>query len=225
MMHWKRRVAPYALSLFTCLSHPALAGGKTDFQIWDKNIVRGHLNKRLDLSLEAEFRYKNSGSTFYYNHEHVELPIHVTSFLTIGPAYRQIFQLNDNQRNQWTTTYYPNINIYFLWHLGPYHFYDRNRVSYVIKPGSPPNVWQYRNKLGVYRVLSDKLHGVRLFADNEIFIEQEQRGIYENRTTVGYNVGLFKKIRMDLAYRNRIVRITGGWEHDHILFISPSANF
>ncbi len=224
-MQWKRHEIFY-VSVFICfLSTLIKVEARTDFQIWNDNFLYGSLNKRVDLSLSTAFRYKNSGSTFYYNHEHVELPISVSSFFTIGPAYRQIFHLVSNRRNQWTTAYYPNINFTFLWHIGAFQFYDRSRFAYVIQPGVRASALQYRNKLGIYRKISDNLYGVRFFADEEIFLEQRRRGIYENRASVGFDLGLFKKIRISLAYRNRIIRTNDGWDHDNILMINPYANF
>ena len=199
--------------------------GKTDFQIWNGNTVYGHLNKHVDLFAKIEFRYKNSGTTFYYNHEEVELPIHTCSFFDIGPCYRQVFSLVNQDAGLWRTTYVPNLNATFFWHLGPYKFSDRSRFSYIIRTGSLMNAWQYRNKLTVYRVLSQKFHELRLFLDEEVFFEEGRPGLYQNRVSVGYNLGLFRKIRMDLAYRFRIVKITDAWERDNILVLNLYADF
>lgn len=199
---------------------------KTDFQIWTYDRVTGALNRRMDLVFEVEFRFRNSGKQYYYNHEHIELPIHVTPFLDIGPCYRQIYTLSTTKPQQWNTQFQPNLNWTFFWHLGPYQFYDRSRVAYIIRSGTGPKTWQYRNRIRVYRELSHKLNGVQLFLEDEIFLQQKRRGIYENRTSIGYNVGLFRKIRMELAYRYRVVRgTTGSWEHDNILMVNTFASF
>lgn len=211
------------LLILSCLS--SWLHATIDFQIWNKNFIFGQFNRKLDLFADIEFRYKNSGRTFYYNHEHIELPIHVTSFLTIGPAYRQIFTLVAGQRNQWVTTYYPNVNFTFLWHIGVFNFYDRNRVVYTIRP-TTQDAWEYRNKLGVYYTLTKKAHGIRLFADEEIFMRERRHGIYQNRATVGLDLGLFRKVRLIVAYRYRIVHQTQvGWEHNNILVLDATANF
>jgi hypothetical protein len=211
--------------LFLLATGAVAAGGRTDFQIWNYNRVEGEFNRTVGFYAELEFRFRNSATQLYYNHEHIEFPIRVAHFLLIGPAYRQVFTLSPGQKTLWTTTYQPNLNATFEWNFGPWFFYDRHRVSWLIQTGISPNVWQYRNKLGVYRVLSQKLHEVRVFADGEIFLEQKRSGIYENRASVGFNVGLFKKTRMDLAYRKRNVRQNGEWEHDNVLMLNLYAHF
>jgi hypothetical protein len=201
------------------------AQSKKDFQIWNYNTLYGQLNKHVDLFTSVEFRYRDNGTTFYYNHEHIELPIHVCSFIDIGPAYRQVFRLPSSSSTQWVTSYQPNFNLTFLWKIWGLHFADRSRITEIIEGSNVRDAWQYRNKLSVYKVLKKGPNEIRLFADDEIFFHQYENGIRQNRTSIGLNIGLFKKIWVDIGYRYRILKLINGWERNNILMLNAYAYF
>ena len=214
----------FFISFLLCCS-PIAVHSKTDFQIWNANVLSGSLNKQVDLLANIEFRYRDDGTTFYYNHEHFELPIHICSFIDLGPSYRQIFRLNAGTTNQWSTFYVPNLNLTFFWNVHDFYFSDRSRISYIMAQAAFPDIWQYRNRLSVYKIIKQGPRQIRLFAEDEIFFAQQTNGVFENRTSIGLNFFLFKKIKLDIGYRFRIVKQIDGWEHNNILLLNTYASF
>ncbi len=197
---------------------------KTDFQIWNYTYLYGHLNKELSLYSSIEFRWKDNASTFYYNHEHVELLAHITPFFDLAPAYRQVWTLSSTPR-QWNTEYQPNMNAYFFWNIHHYDFANRSRFAYRIFDTPRLNAWQYRNRLTVLKTIWKKPTEIRLFAQEEIFFQQHVNGLLEGRLAAGTLIMLFKKIMLEMAYRKRYVKIVNHWENDNILVLNLCAFF
>jgi hypothetical protein len=209
--------------LLSLTSLPLLAVKTHDFQIWNYDSMITSLYKRLDLYAEVEFRWRNNATILYYNHEHIELPIRVFSFLTIGPAYRQVWRRVDSPPHLWRTVYAPNLNITLFWEIGDFSISDRSRVTYLMS-SLLPDVFQYRNKLRLYRPILKKRNDVGVFIDDEIFIEQKQRGIYQNRFSVGLTFPVINKIYAEVGYRARASRVGDVWFHDNILLLNLRAN-
>lgn len=213
------------ISLFFIFSTPlpSFAAKKKDFQIWNYDSVTSQINTRVDFFGEVEFRWRDNASTLYYNHEHIEFKVHVLPYLQIGPCYRQIWAKND--LNKWIGESEPNINIMLLGDVHGFMFYDRSRIAYRIFYDNAPDVWQFRHKLVISKLLWRKPTEISLFVDDEIFLEQKQRGIYENRTSIGLNIELIKQLFAEIGYRYRIIRSGNFWEHDNILLLNLRATF
>jgi uncharacterized protein DUF2490 len=195
------------------------ASKKNDFQIWNYDSIFDSLSKRVDLYAEIAFRFKNNATTFFYNHEHIEFPISVTSYMTIGPSYRQVWVLDSG--DFWTTRYEPNLNIaFFKWYRN-FLFRDRSRVTYRIYGTDTPNVWQYRNKFSIYRPWKK----IQAFIDDEIFIEERQRGIYQNRATIGIDFKLIEKVIGEIGYRLQTIRQNNVWHNNSILLLDLRVTF
>ncbi|MGE5195851.1 MAG: DUF2490 domain-containing protein [Anaerolineae bacterium] len=226
-----RRCLPLAsflcISIFFFFGLFASSIKRRDFQIWNYNSIQGTLNTRLDLYFETEFRWRDNATLLYYNHVHIELPIHLFPFLDIGPSYRQLWvrNLDTVSSHTWSPQYEPNLNLTFFWHFYKLYFSDRSRVTYRMFPGHLPNVWQYRNKLAIYTDGAKMPLKLRFFIDDEIFIEQKQRGIYENRFSSGINFSFFRKIKADIAYRRQTVRDNNIWHNNDILMLNLNAFF
>jgi hypothetical protein len=203
---------------------PALCVKTYDFQIWNYDSITASLCEHVDLYVDLEWRFRDNAKRFYYNHAHVEFPIHVCSFLDIGPCYRQVFTRSTTSPHPWSTTSEPNINVILFWQWSDFLFSNRARVTYLIPDSDADNVYQFRNKLWIGRNLQ-KWRDLQLFADDEIFLEQKRNGIYENRTSAGINLKLFGRIRGEIGYRYRIMRHLGIWYHTNILLLNLMAQF
>lgn len=202
--------------LFLFLPWIAHAQKKWDFQVWNYDSVTGPISARVNFYGDLEFRWRNQAHSFYYQHEHVEFQISVLPFLYIGPSYRQIWHRNPAK---WTGVSEPNVNIVFHGDVLGFRLYNRSRITYNIYYDNRQDVWQYRNKLSISK-LCCRNPDILVFADDEFFLEQKKRGIYENRSSLGLNIKIAKPLNLEVGYRFRILRQSQFWEHNNILLLS-----
>lgn len=202
------------------------ASSKRDFQIWTNDGVSASFNKIVKFYAEVEFRFRDDASRFFYNHEHIELPIFVFPWLAIGPCYRQVFVIPFSQRFtfNWITIYEPNLNVTFFWKLWKLHFFNRSRVTYRIFQ-EQPDVWQFRDRFGFNTTNLGTPLKINLFVNDEIFIQQNRHGIYQNRFTAGIDFRLISKLRGQIGYRLQTIKEFNGWNNNDILILNAYANF
>lgn len=215
----------FLVALSFTLHWHATAVSNGDFQIWNYNGIKGHLTKHLDLYTELNFRWQNSGSQLYYNHEHIELQFHPTDYFQIAPGYRQAWHLNTSPSKTWTTEFQPNLNFYFFWTVKGFDFAHRSRIAYRIFQGGSRN-WQYRDLFSFYKLVSDKSLPLRVFAQEELFFTQHvSGGLSEIRVSLGLNIGVFKKINMEIGYRKRFIKMVNTWRNQNILLLNAFVYF
>lgn len=85
---------------------------QNDFQFWFYDSIKKNINEQLKLHYENEFRWGKGASIFYLFYFQQGFRYSFRPWLEMGPAYRQIFSLQQADR-KWITTYAPLVDIIF----------------------------------------------------------------------------------------------------------------
>ncbi len=195
-----------------------------DFQIWTYDSCFISLCKNLDFNLETNFRWKDNAHTFFYYHVLNELSFHLSSFLIISPTYEQVWARADAD-SPWRKEYRPQLSIYLSGTWRSFAWVDRSRIRYrIFEDNTLPNVWQYRNKLTIEPTqwVLFRLHPL---VWDEIFFEEHQRGIYENRFFTGVRFNLLKCLQEEIGYMRQTRRTLLQWEGNDIFLVNFRAQF
>src|SRR5574341_44157 len=188
----KRGIIGGALvALMACLlAHPAPAelNADNDFQFWNTEAIEGKINDQWKAYVEAELRFGDDASEFYYQHTHLEILYKALEWLEIGAAYRQAWELDDPATDLWFTEYRPMVNVTLKHKWNDWEFSDRNRFefrNFDVKDDK----FRYRNKLKAKSPWKWTALHINPFVADELFFEEDSdNGFNRNRLDVG--VGL-----------------------------------
>jgi hypothetical protein len=188
----KRGIIGGALvALMACLLvHPASAelNEDGDFQYWNTEAIEGKINDKWKAYMEAEFRFGDDASEFYYQHTHLEILYAWLEWLEVGLAYRQVWELDDPETDLWFTEYRPMFNATLKHKWNGWDFSDRNRFEFR-NFDTKEDKFRYRNKLKVKSPWKwTNLHINPFVADELFFEEDSDNGFNRNRLDIG--VGL-----------------------------------
>lgn len=199
----KRLVAVLAVIGLLLAPAAGFSQGDNDFQYWNTESVQGKLTDNLKAYVEAEFRFEDDASDFYYQHTHLELKYKVCDWFEIGPAYRQVWELltsTKDEDNDWFAEYRPMLNGTVKWTWADWKFSNRARVSYRMFDVDKDDVWRFRNKLTLKSPWKWTALNINPYIADEIFLEENKDGIFRNRFYVGVGMKFFEHVKGDLFY-------------------------
>lgn len=188
----KRGIIGGALvALMACLlAHPASAtlGEDGDLQYWNTEAIEGKINDKWKAYMEAEFRWGDDASEFFYQHTHLEIGYAVNDWLSIAPAYRQVWELEDAEADLWAAEYRPMVNITLKHKWNDWEFSDRNRFEFRFFDVDDDR-FRYRNKLTVKSPWKWTALHINPFVADELFFEEDSdNGFNRNRLDIGVNL-------------------------------------
>jgi hypothetical protein len=191
------------VAVFICLSLIASASAFAykdgDWQYWNTESVTVKLTDKIDAYVEEEFRFGGDISEFYYQHSHLQLDFKITDWFTLAPAYRQVFEL-DTMKDNWFTEYRPMVNGTVKWKCENWDFSNRVRISYRMFDIDKDDVWRFRNKLTIKTPWKWTALKINPWVADEIFLEENQSGVYRNRLYAGVGLKLTEHIKGDVFY-------------------------
>ena len=188
------------------LAHPASAelNADSDFQYWNMEAIEGKINDKWKAYMEAEFRFGDDASKFYYQHTHLEIGYKVNDWLEIAPGYRQVWELFEKSvdepgQEDWFAEARPMINFLLKHKWKGWELRNRNRFEYRIFEIDKEDVFRYRNALLVNSPWKWTQWNINPFIADEIFI-QENDDFNRNRFYVGVNVDLMEHLTGRIFY-------------------------
>jgi hypothetical protein len=172
------------------LVHPASAelNADGDFQFWNTEAIEGKINDQWKAYMEAEFRFGDDASEFYYQHTHLEILYKALDWLEVGAGYRQVWELDDPATDLWFTEYRPMVNVTLKHTWNDWEFSDRNRFEFR-NFDTKEDKFRYRNKLKAKSPWKWTVLHINPFIADELFFEEDSdNGFNRNRFDIG--VGL-----------------------------------
>lgn len=175
-----------------------------DFQFWNTEAVEGKLNDHWKVYTEAEFRFGDDASEFYYQHTHLEIGYKVNDWLEIAPAYRQVWELftksvDEEGQEDWFVEYRPMVNVTVKYKWNGWEISDRNRFEYRFFDIDKEDHFRYRNKITLKTPWKWTSWGINPFIADEIFI-QENDQFNRNRFYLGVGMDIIEHLTADVFY-------------------------
>lgn len=208
--------------LFCCaIAAPAFSSPKYkdgDWQLWNDETVKAKINDKWGIFFEQEFRWGKDMSQYYYEHTHLELDFKPLEWLTIGPAFREVYELNSKE--VWYAEHEPQLNVFGNWKIfGDWAFEARARIEERIsnEPGKS-DIWRNRDKFTLKSPLKFTPLNFNPYMADEIFIQENQDGLSENRFWLGLGMQFFKNVKGDISYIWREVHQSdNSWLESNVL--------
>lgn len=186
--------------------HPSSAelNDDGDFQFWNTESIKAPITEKVGAYVEGEFRFGDDASEFYYQHIHLEIPIEVTKWLEVGPAYRQVWELftkseDEAGQEDWFTEHRPNLNVTLKHKWEGWKLSSRSRFELRYFDIDKENVFRYRNKFTAQSPWKWTKWGINPFIADEIFIDDED-GFIRNRLQVGVGMNIIGNLDGALYY-------------------------
>lgn len=196
----------------------AQLGRDGDFQYWNTELLQGKISEKIGAYLEAEFRFGDDASEFYYQHTHFELPISINDWLEIGPAYRQVWEkwTKTDEKEDWYAEYRPMVDVIFKQEWNGWKFSDRNRFEYRMFEIDKDDLFRYRNKITIKSPWKWTAWKINPFISDEFFIQQND-GFNKNRFYVGIGLTFFEQLKGEIFYLWQITDQKDDWIDYHVL--------
>ncbi|MFQ6604013.1 MAG: DUF2490 domain-containing protein [Fidelibacterota bacterium] len=115
--------------LLSLLSTLLLASSMTDYQFWHTETMVKSLANDRTISLDVDSRFREHGSQQYYFHSDLRYRFPLSSGLTAGVSFREIFSLKPEG---WVREHRPNVEFIFKRKTGNVTSSLRNRLEYRI---------------------------------------------------------------------------------------------
>lgn len=185
-----------------------------DWQYWNTESVEGKLTDNLKAYVEAEFRFGDDASEFYYQHAHLQLKYEVCEWFEIAPAYRQVWERytkTTTEEEDWFTEYRPMVDGTFKWKWQDWKLSYRARVSYKMFDIDKDDVWELRNKFTVKSPWKFTPLEINPYIAEEFYFLENHDGIYRNRLYAGVELKLFEHVKGDIFYLWQITEKGDDW--------------
>lgn len=193
------------VAMLICLAAatPAFASPKYkdgDWQLWNDETLKAKINDQFGVYVEQEFRWGNNISQYYYEHTHLQLDWKPLSWLTIAPAFREIYELNSKEI--WYAEHEPQLNISGNWKIFENWTFDaRARIEYrIFNDPTKSDIWRNRDKFTLKSPWKLTPLNLNPYIADEIFIQENQDGLSENRLWIGLGMQFFKNLKGDISY-------------------------
>lgn len=176
------------------------------------------------MMIEEEFRVGDNISKLFYVHTIVGIYYNPFSWLSIMPAYEQLF-LRRRGLDDWFPVYDPFLQVLFTKETGKWIFRNRSRFEYVMPDnGISNNFFLYRNLcLVVFPFRLTKLN-IEPFFDEEVFFSSRD-GFDQFRLTGGFQTPILRELAIDLYYRYRGLKRQSGWVFHNIIGVNFAITF
>lgn len=217
--------------LAVVLSTPGFAelNSDGDFQFWNTESIQGKLAEKVGAYLEGEFRFGDDASEFYYQHTHLEIPIEVTDWLEIAPAYRQVWELFTKSEDEageedWFAEYQPNFNVTLKHKLEGWKMSSRSRFELRYFDIDKEDTFRYRNKFTLKSPWKWTAWEINPFIADEIFIN-EVDGFNKNRLQMGVGMNIIEHLDGSLYYLWQTSEKGDEWIDTHVVGAQVKVKF
>jgi hypothetical protein len=206
------------LIIIWLLSQTVFAHSTNDWQFWNTVSVKGRFNKNREIKLEEEFRFSDNMEIFYYHHTDISLTYKPINWLSLGLAYRQIYE---KKEELWKEENRPHFNGSLKWKWNKFKFKNRSRVEYRIRRGKE-NAVRYRNKL-TFDIPG--IIGVKPYLADEIFIDCKKNELSRNRLYFGVKARLIKSLKTNTFYLWQKSKKKERWATAHVIGVKLGFSF
>ncbi|MBO8130611.1 MAG: DUF2490 domain-containing protein [Candidatus Marinimicrobia bacterium] len=184
--------------------------------IWNQYALKLNLKERLNLSVSLENRYDDRLGGYFYSHYDYGFDFKVNNFLSIGPYYRQVFEIKNSN---WITEYRPYLYIKGKYNFGKMSVEVRDKIVRRIKSDEKllRNRTQLRVNFPVYIEFS-----LKPFIAYELFYESDVQDFNRNRVYVGIGFYPAKRIGLALIYVLESKKRNDLWRSSDIIAINFS---
>ena len=221
-------IAGTCMSLLIASSAPAYEDG--DWQFWQTDTVSGKLTDNLKASMEAEFKWGDDCSEFYYAHADISLDYRINDMFSLGVAFREAYELNTGteEENDWYNEHRPMINGSIAWKWGDFKFKNRARVEFRNFEIKDDRI-RFRNKLGIKSPWKWTELNINPYIEDEIFLEEDKDGIYRNRLYAGIGLELMDAgwgvLKGTLYYLWQADDTDDGWKNTNVCGLKLKLGF
>ena len=217
-MNFKRLFS--VLGVVAAFAFAGNAKASDDVGLYNKNDFKLHMvdfqgvdgsASNFSLRMSPEFSGTRDSNGFRQAVLRGGLSLKLTSWLTLGAngVVLDTFGTQDVRAEV-----QPDLHVSF----GALQVDDRNRVAYRALDKADGNRWRYDNELKL-SLDSKDCHFVP-FVSDEIFVNTDQRGLDQNRATVGVGYKFTDNSRVDLGYMVRSVEdTTNTWHQTHFVLV------
>jgi len=207
---------------------PAFAAPKYedgDWQFWTDATFKGAINDKFAVYGEQEFKFGDGMSQYYYEHTQLQLDFKTLEWLTISPAYREVFEMNSKE--VWYPEHQPQLNLTGKWTIfEDWTFEARVRGEYrMFGEAGKKDVWRNRDKFTLKSPWKWTPLKLNPYIADEIFIQEDKDGIYRNRLYVGMGMQFHKNIKGDLYYMWQTEDKTSYWLDYNVLGFKLKCEF
>lgn len=174
-----------------------------DWQYWNTESISGNLTDNLEAYAEAEFRFGDGASEFYYQHTQLELSYSINDWFKIAPAYREVrerYTKTKEEEEDWYAEHRPMLNGTVNWKWGDWDFSNRARIEYRMYDIDKDDVWRFRDKITLKSPWKWTALKINPFVSDEVFIQEDKDGIYRNRLYIGVGMKFFEFLKGELFY-------------------------
>ncbi len=210
----------YVLVLTAVLGGGAvLAQDDGDWQLWHTFAMEGKVGQTT-VKMEGELRFGSDMSTLYYHHADVSFWRKVTEMISMGLAYRQVYE---NKHGSWEEENRPHVDAAAVWKVKDVKIKNRFRVEYRMRDGKK-DVFRFRNKISVSPPFQIKGSNLKPFAADEIFIDDE--GTFtRNRLYVGVKIPARNNVKVDAFYLWQTSKKSGDWLDFNVIGVKIGLRF
>lgn len=200
-----KKLLGIAFTMLLCsgVISPAFSAPKYDdgdWQFWNTESIKASINDKIGVYGEQEFRFGDGMSQYYYEHTQLQLDFKALSWLTISPAFREVYEMNSHEK--WFPEHQPQLNLTGKWTIfEDWTFEDRARIEYrFFDEADKKDVWRFRNKITLKSPWKWTPLKLNPYIADEIFIQEDKDGIYRNRLYAGLGMQFSKNVKGEIYY-------------------------
>lgn len=210
-----------ALAILACTAVAAGAYDDGDWQFWNTDGVEHKLDDRFTVKAEAEFRFGDDMSDFYYGQIEAGVAMKATDWFEAAALFRHV---EEKKAAGWMEENRPAIDGTFSAKLAGFKISDRSRFEYRIKEGGD-DFWRYRNRIKVDAPWKWTRFKLQPYVSDEFYVDFDANEINQNRARAGIGATLAKNLKGDLYYMLRSDRKNGEWSATNILGLALKLGF
>lgn len=214
-----QKYLPLVLLLGVALSCGAYEDG--DWQFWNTDGVEHKLSDKARLSFDAEVYFGDDMTDFYYRHVQPGASLLPAPWIEVGVNYRY---LEEKKSGEWVTENRPAACATLIWKPAGFAVSDRNQLEYRSRE-EQDDTWRYRNRLRVVAPLKFTKLCLQPYADEEIYVDIDEKEFQQNRASVGLTAKLLKNLKTDVYYMKKMDWKAGDWLETNILGLQIRLSF
>jgi len=190
-----RKIALNLLAITFIFASTGFAFDDGDVQFWNTDVIAGSLTDTIKVDAEQEYRWGDDISDFYYIHSQLQIHFKINDWLSVAPAYRQVFE---EKSGEWTNEYRPLLNATVKCKHNGWELKNRSRIEFRNKENSEDKI-RFRHKVTLKLPVEWTEYSIRPFVADEIFVEEDD-GLNRNRAYVGLGAKLTDTIGSTVYY-------------------------
>lgn len=203
------------LSIFILLfCASGFAFDENDFQYWNTESVSWKINDKYKTSFEAEFRYGDDASNFYYQHTDLGITYSgLTKWLDVGLNYRLILE---EKKTIFRYENVPHLNATLKGEVFDFAVSNRSRIEYKEREEAE-DYWRYRNKTTLKLPLKLTKLEIQPYVADEIFYDFNVESLNRNRLYSGIGFKVLKNLSAEIYYLWQSSKSNDNWSDTHAL--------